>query len=396
MDWQSLSGSALVEQTGYVSGNAFRPARKVDRRTADRLGEMLRDRLQQYEEAQAESRRISKERHQAEKLKSERVKHDVEENRIRNERRKELGATKPIGLEPVPAEKHDKFFATISVADPKYKQPDRAVYGVTMADGASYRYLDDKQQTLLTCSKLRPDCSSPGRDSYSMGKELRNLTLGDNVHFLEHKTGDNEFFRLNRQDSFGVTPPPGAYYLGHGEEHFHESSSYLRKNLPGRKGLPRMGKDTRVIIGPRYDASWVNVRETEYVPAPHHYHNKDQTFRGDASYARQAAEPDPSRLKPPMPLGFTIAEASRGMLLSEAEVKAKREARAEALKEFCRFGHPTEAPSSESQAALDARLKLQAEQRWKLTPKDPFARPSSPLPESAFYRQDKIKAAAEA
>ena len=406
-NWSDLPDETLIKSTGFLEDNPFRPACTVGDETVTRLGRILRDRLLQYEEQQEVSRRVSKERHMAEKKKSDRVKRDVEENRVRNEQRREMNTRQP-GLKKVLPKDHAAFYATRSQPSPKFKQPDRKVYGVTMADGVSYKYLDDKEQTRLTCSALRPDSASPGRDSYKIGKELRNLSLGDSVYFLQHPKGDGEMFRLWRQDSSGSPPPPGHYYLGHGEDNFHRysSSSYVRRpgseSVAGRRGLPKMGKDPRVVIGASDGASWVNLRETSHVPPPGRYFRKDDKVK-NASYALQFREPDPSHKPVAMAEGFTIGETNRGILPSTDDEATRLKERHQALAEFCHYGHWSsrnphprypDSPAARDpayQQTLTDRLRVHAEQRWKPTPKEPYARPPSPLPATSFFRVDQSR-----
>lgn len=393
--WSSLNDDELLKSTQYTV-NPFRPDRPPDSVTASRISKMLRERLQQYEEQQAEAVRISTARHLAEKIKSERVRNDVAENKARNERAKNRAATKSIGATKVPPDKHEKFYSTISVPDPKYRQRDRVKYGVTAADGLTYKYLDDHEFSRIHGTKLRP-ASTPGRDSYSLGKERRDLTLGHSINFLEHRTGDTEFFRLYKKKAFGEVPPPGQYYGGHGEEVFQlGTSSYHQRPVPGRTGLPKIGRSERVIMGMSDTASWVNLREVQFKPPPGQYHTSQAVK--NASYALSHTENDPSRLRSPMADGFTLQSAPRDLLPSEAMIQERSVRRKENIDKYCIHGHPREgspARKEKYQEELSARLKMRSERRWTLTPGTPYVRPDSPLPETSFYRSGKLAAQAE-
>lgn len=389
--WRGMTPAELVQRNEYLEHNQFRPKVGGGETTSERMGRMLRGRLEQYEEQQRENSRVAAERKRLRKLSSDRVRGDVETEKRRRE--ETLRGSKPLGqTKLLPNEQLDKIFSTLSRPDPKYSQPDRPKYGVTRADGLQYRYLDDNALTNITCSKLRPD-SSPGRDSFRLGKEERKIMLGDNVSFLEHKTGDREMFRMIKRDSFGAVPPPGHYYCGHGEDNFRASATYLQRPLPGRRGLPRIGNESRVIIGHSHKASWVNLQETDFKPAPGHYW-RDEVQKATHSYALRAAQPDPSKLLEPMNAGFTIPAQARQLLVPEEQLQAEREQRKEDLDAWCKHGHPrppspaaTDRPYQEQ---LSARLLLRAEERWVPTTTRPVSVPSSPLPETSFHRSGKL------
>lgn len=442
-DWRSLSDEDLVRRYLVDKKNQFRPygpGTPVDVATTERISRTLRDRLEQYEQQQEETRRLTQERARQRKLRSDRVKRD----RLRQALANNVATARteaPIGSTKIAPHVHDKFYATLATPHGKYGL-DRPVYGQSRADGLEYSLVDPLAQT---CSVLRPPSAegsrgycfvnprsaSPGHQAYSR----TDLLIGCSVAFVE--TADPEGFRLMRRDAFGPTPPPGQYFTPTGRHDTFSrpatTNSYLSQRFvtPGAAGLPLFGasKTKRVIIGTSFQASMhMQHADGEAVPIGHYFQQEPpapcthlHSLPGSPIHARSCAQQRQARLAPDSRLlrsashirpsdpdrSLAPGQANlpvslkepRGLLPTPEQDKAARAARQAAVAAGELLSHAkkvqrlslgprpdasallpnTQKNEKEYQQSLAERLKVQTEQRFKLTPKDLHKRPLSPL-----------------